>query len=58
MLATMTWTGHLADEAVKQLKAIPPDRRKRILDDIRAMADTEGFPASLLVLVPNERTYR
>jgi mRNA-degrading endonuclease RelE of RelBE toxin-antitoxin system len=31
----MKWTVDLADEAVRQLKAIPPDRRKRVLDDIR-----------------------
>ena len=30
----MTWTVRVHDEAAKQLRAIPPDRRKRILDDI------------------------
>ncbi|MGA3204698.1 MAG: type II toxin-antitoxin system RelE/ParE family toxin [Bryobacteraceae bacterium] len=35
----MSWTVSLAREAVKQLKAIPPDRRERILDDLRAMAE-------------------
>src|SRR5580698_9494956 len=35
----MNWTVHLADEAAKQLKAIPPDRRKRIVDDILELAD-------------------
>jgi len=33
----MNWIVSLADEAVRQLKAIPPDRRKRILDDIREL---------------------
>jgi mRNA interferase RelE/StbE len=35
----MSWTVSLAREAEKQLKAIPPDRRERILDDLRAMAE-------------------
>ena len=35
----MNWNVRLADEAVKQLRAIPPDRRKRILDDIQEMED-------------------
>ena len=35
----MNWNVHLADEAVKQLRAIPPDRRKRIQDDIREFAN-------------------
>jgi len=35
----MNWTVRLADEAVKQLRAIPPDRRSRILDDIRELED-------------------
>jgi mRNA-degrading endonuclease RelE of RelBE toxin-antitoxin system len=30
----MTWTVHVHAEAAKQLKAIPSDRRKRILDDL------------------------
>lgn len=32
----MTWTVHVHDEAAKQLNAIPPDRRKRILNDVIA----------------------
>lgn len=35
----MNWTVHLADESVKQLRAIPPDRRRRILDDIRTLEE-------------------
>jgi mRNA-degrading endonuclease RelE of RelBE toxin-antitoxin system len=35
----MNWTVHVADEAAKQLRSIPPDRRKRILDDIRALEE-------------------
>jgi mRNA-degrading endonuclease RelE of RelBE toxin-antitoxin system len=35
----MSWNVGLAREAAKQLKAIPPDRRERILDDLRAMAE-------------------
>ena len=35
----MNWAVHLADEAVKQLKAIPPDRRERILGDIQELQD-------------------
>lgn len=35
----MNWTVRLADEAVKQLRAIPPDRRNRILEDIRELED-------------------
>jgi mRNA-degrading endonuclease RelE of RelBE toxin-antitoxin system len=34
----MNWTVNLAREAEKQLKAIPPDRRERILHDIRELA--------------------
>ena len=34
----MNWTVNLAHEAEKQLKAIPPDRRERILHDIRELA--------------------
>jgi mRNA-degrading endonuclease RelE of RelBE toxin-antitoxin system len=30
----MTWTVHVHEAAAKQLKLLPPDRRKRILDDI------------------------
>jgi len=32
----MTWTVHIHDAAARQLEIIPPDRRKRILDDIVA----------------------
>ncbi len=35
----MNWIVNLADEAVKQLKAIPPDRRERILQDVRELAE-------------------
>jgi mRNA-degrading endonuclease RelE of RelBE toxin-antitoxin system len=35
----MSWTVSLAREAVKQLKAIPPDRRERILADVRELAE-------------------
>jgi mRNA-degrading endonuclease RelE of RelBE toxin-antitoxin system len=30
----MTWIVHIHDGAARQLKAIPPDRRQRVLDDI------------------------
>ena len=30
----MTWTVHIHDSAARQLKAMPPDRRQRVLDDI------------------------
>jgi len=30
----MTWTVHTYDGAAKQLRAIPLDRRQRIMDDI------------------------
>jgi mRNA-degrading endonuclease RelE of RelBE toxin-antitoxin system len=30
----MTWIVHIHDSAARQLKAIPPDRRQRVLDDI------------------------
>jgi mRNA-degrading endonuclease RelE of RelBE toxin-antitoxin system len=30
----MTWNVHIHDNAAKQLKALPPDRRQRVLDDI------------------------
>ena len=33
----MTWIVHIHDAAAKQLEAIPPDRRKRILDDLAAL---------------------
>src|SRR5580692_10637839 len=32
----MTWTVHIHDAAARQLETIPPDRRKRILDDLFA----------------------
>ena len=35
----MKWPVDLAEEALKQLKAIPPDRRKRVLDDIRELGE-------------------
>lgn len=35
----MSWTVNVANEAVRQLKAIPPDRRERIVRDIRELAD-------------------
>jgi mRNA-degrading endonuclease RelE of RelBE toxin-antitoxin system len=34
----MTWHVKVQDGAAKQLEAIPPDRRKRILDDIAELA--------------------
>jgi len=34
----MTWHVRVHGEAAKQLEAIPPDRRKRILDDIDELA--------------------
>jgi len=34
MNCAMTWTVHVHAEAAKQLNAIPPDRRKRIVDDL------------------------
>jgi mRNA-degrading endonuclease RelE of RelBE toxin-antitoxin system len=33
----MTWTVRVHEAAAKQLKAIPADRRKRILDDVFAL---------------------
>jgi mRNA-degrading endonuclease RelE of RelBE toxin-antitoxin system len=30
----MTWIVHIHDGAARQLKAIPPDRRQRVMDDI------------------------
>jgi mRNA-degrading endonuclease RelE of RelBE toxin-antitoxin system len=38
----MTWTVHIHDAAAKQLEAIPPDRRKRILDDLTTL-ETDPF---------------
>jgi hypothetical protein len=35
----MTWTVRVHEDAAKQLKAVPPDRRKRILNDIVALED-------------------
>jgi len=32
----MTWTVHIHAAAARQLETIPPDRRKRILDDVIA----------------------
>jgi mRNA-degrading endonuclease RelE of RelBE toxin-antitoxin system len=42
-------------EVAKQLSAIPPDRRQRILDDLRELA---GDPFRGLVKLRNERTYQ
>jgi len=35
----MTWTVHVHENAAKQLRRIPPDRRKRILDDLAALEE-------------------
>ncbi len=35
----MTWLINVHRDAAKQLEAIPPDRRNRILSDIRELAD-------------------
>jgi len=35
----MTWNVKVHVEAAKQLEAIPPDRRKRILNDIDELAE-------------------
>jgi mRNA-degrading endonuclease RelE of RelBE toxin-antitoxin system len=35
----MTWITNVHRAAAKQLEAIPPDRRERIMDDIRAFAE-------------------
>jgi mRNA-degrading endonuclease RelE of RelBE toxin-antitoxin system len=35
----MTWHISVHNAAAKQLEAIPPDRRKRILDDVRELAE-------------------
>jgi mRNA-degrading endonuclease RelE of RelBE toxin-antitoxin system len=35
----MTWTVRVHAEAARQLNGIPPDRRKRILDDVLALAE-------------------
>lgn len=34
----MNWRINVHRDAVKQLEAIPPDRRNRIVNDIRALA--------------------
>jgi mRNA-degrading endonuclease RelE of RelBE toxin-antitoxin system len=38
----MTWIVHLRDGAARQLKALPPDRRRRVLDDI-AVLEADPF---------------
>jgi mRNA-degrading endonuclease RelE of RelBE toxin-antitoxin system len=38
----MTWIVHIHDGAARQLKAIPPNRRQRILDDI-AVFEADPF---------------
>lgn len=35
----MNWRINVHRDAAKQLEAIPPDRRNRILNDIRALAE-------------------
>ena len=35
----MTWRASVHRDAAKQLEAIPPDRRERILNDIRELAE-------------------
>jgi mRNA-degrading endonuclease RelE of RelBE toxin-antitoxin system len=35
----MTWNVRVHVEAARQLEAIPPDRRKRILNDINELAE-------------------
>ena len=35
----MTWRINVHRDAAKQLEAIPPDRRERILNDIRELAE-------------------
>jgi hypothetical protein len=35
----MNWRVNIHRDAAKQLEAIPPDRRKRILDDINELAE-------------------
>jgi mRNA-degrading endonuclease RelE of RelBE toxin-antitoxin system len=49
----MNWTVHVAHEAAKQLKAIPPDRRKRILNDIR-MLEEDPFRGLVMPLKGKE----
>jgi len=38
----MNWIVHVQNEAAKQLEAIPPDRRRRILGDLVAL-ETDPF---------------
>ena len=38
----MIWTVHIHDSAARQLKAMPPDRRQRVLDDI-AVFEADPF---------------
>jgi mRNA-degrading endonuclease RelE of RelBE toxin-antitoxin system len=38
----MTWIIHIHDGAARQLNALPPDRRQRVLDDI-AMFEEDPF---------------
>jgi len=42
----MRWTVHIHDGAARQLNALPPDRRQRVLDDI---AEFEADPFRGLV---------
>ncbi len=35
----MIWTVHIHAEAAKQLRTIPPDRRRRILSDLTALEE-------------------
>jgi len=35
----MIWIVHIHDGAARQLRAIPPDRRQRVLDDIAAFEE-------------------
>jgi mRNA-degrading endonuclease RelE of RelBE toxin-antitoxin system len=35
----MIWIVHIHDGAAKRLKAIPPDRRQRVLDDVAAFEE-------------------
>lgn len=51
----MSWTVHVYDEAAKQLKTIPPDRRTRILEDIFAM---RGNPFQGLVKPLRGKKYK
>ena len=51
--SSMNWTVNLAREAEKQLKAIPPDRRERILHDIRELA-ADPFRGGAATCMPTE----